>query len=245
MANDDELIKPRQSAVLDRNEQLLNNLALIARVIQRQANPPNEDRNKSFWNVFREPVVMAALITVSIGGLAVAYFQWRAGVREKQLAAYTEYLGQEQGLIKRAYGLIGACTSEGDNLTGLMQSDSDERARGQATVEYRNQRLEIIKRFNTTKRQWHSEKGEIGLLMSYYHPGEGQVMANWNNVEKAVTEYLKCKQGWFNDYNNGKIPPSLSIEQIMTKCEPKYDDLMARLGDLSSSLEKSRRYAWT
>jgi hypothetical protein len=217
----------------------------------------NDD--KSFRKAFKEPAVLAALVTVLIGSIAATIItgliQWRAQVREfeqgwlkargdQALVSYREYLDQEQALIRRAYSLIGACTSEADNLTGLLRPEWNEH-NAKRDVELENQKDEIIKRFNATKRQWHSEKGEIGLLMSYYHPGERQVMANWNNVEKAVTDYLKCKQSWHDDYINGSVPQGLAVEQVMAKCNQEYTDLIAGLGNLSSSLESSRRYAWT
>src|SRR5713101_7590797 len=87
MVNDEEPIEPPlQSAVSEKDEQLLNHLALIARVIQQQANPPSQNHDKSLWKAFQEPAVLAALVTVLIGGIAATLItgiiQWQAGIRE-------------------------------------------------------------------------------------------------------------------------------------------------------------------
>jgi hypothetical protein len=131
----------------EKDERLLNYLALIAQIIQRQVDPPEPQREKRFRDVFREPSVVATLITVLIGGIAATgitgIIQWRAGVREfnqsrmskerefeqawlksrgdQALLSYKEYLDQEQGLIRRTYGLIGTTISASDRLKGLTK----------------------------------------------------------------------------------------------------------------------------
>lgn len=68
----------------ERDEELLRHFALMANALQQQAKPPDSD--KGFRDALREPMVVATLITVLIGGIAATLItgiiQWRAGARE-------------------------------------------------------------------------------------------------------------------------------------------------------------------
>src|SRR5690349_10299963 len=129
MADTNDAASPTDSVLSDRDERLLNYLALVAQVLQRQVNPPQPSTERTLRATFREPSVVATLITVLIGGIAATLItgiiQWRAGVREfdqawlksrgdQALVSYKEYLDQEQALMRRTYGSIGACISASD-----------------------------------------------------------------------------------------------------------------------------------
>src|SRR5690349_6878541 len=97
---------PTQNSVLsERDERMLNYLALVAQILQRQINPPEPKR--TFRATLREPSVVATLITVLIGSIAATLItgmiQRQAGIREfeqtwlrsrgdQALVSYKEYL---------------------------------------------------------------------------------------------------------------------------------------------------------
>lgn len=256
--------------VSEADERLLSYVALIAHVIQQRVAPPAPPAPKtSFWAGFREPAVLAALVTVLIGGVAATLItgiiQWRSGVREfeqnraardrefeqawlksrgdQALVSYKEYLDQEQTLIRRAYSLIGTCTSASDRLAGLTRDIWRQEFSSHQRLANDQQMIGIRQNFNQARIKWQAESGEIGLLMGYYHPSQPNVMLSWSKVEKSVTGYLDCAQSWYDEHIDQKLAPK--DDEVRNACRPKEDELTSGLGELTTSLESARRYAWT
>lgn len=259
-----------QPEISKAEEQFLNHLALLSMVVQNRLETPKPpEPAKSLWSAFREPSVLAALVTVLIGGvvatLITGIIQWRAGVREYEqsramrdrefeqawlkargdqaLESYKEYLEQEQALIRRTYGLIGTCTSASDKLAGLTRGIWRQKFTGDGRVSVDKQITSIRENFNQTYTKWQAESSELGLLMGYYHPSQPRVMTSWLNVEKAVTGYLDCAQAWHDKHPASKAPPS--DQDVLTACKSAQETLMDHLTELTGSLEFARRYAWT
>jgi hypothetical protein len=246
------------SVLSERDERMLNYLALVAEILQRQVNPPESKKEKTFRATLREPSVVATLITVLIGGIAATLItgiiQWRAGVREfeqtwlksrgdQALISYKEYLDQEQALMRRTYSLIGGCISASDRLAGLTKSSWRQQFEGPELIAVRTQMRAIRENYNQTNAKWRSEGEELGLLMEYYHPGQPKLKDSWGNVQTAVTSYLDCAEKWYSRNPPTKPPPT--DEDIRGACKPNYDALVKNLNDLTSNLESARRYAWT
>jgi len=248
---------PTQNSVLsERDERMLNYLALVAQVLQRQINPP--EPKKTFRATLREPSVVATLITVLIGGIAATLItgiiQWQAGIREfeqtwlksrgdQALVSYKEYLDQEQALMRRTYSMIGACISASDRLAGLTKASWRQRFVGPELVAVRTQMRVIRDNYNQTNAKWHSEGEELGLLIDYYHPGQPKLKASWKTVQLAVTDYLGCAENYY--YKHPPTEPPPKDEDIIQACRPKYDSLITNLDELTNNLESARRYAWT
>jgi|SRR5882724_1093062 len=266
MANDDNAARTLSAD----EKQLVDYAALIAAVVQRQVTPPPaQDPKKAWWSAFLEPAVLAALITVLIGGIAATLItgiiQWRAGAREFQqsqlardrefeqawlksrgdqaLVSYKEYLDQEQALIRRAYSLIGTCTSSSDRLVGLTGGIWRQQFVGANRLAVDNQAREIRESYNQSFIKWKNEGEELGLLMGYYHPSQPNVGVSWRKVRGAVTDYLECAEKWYKAHPPTQKPPT--DEELATACKVNYDDLLVQLNDLTASLESARRYAWT
>lgn len=258
MADTDDAPSSAESVLSDRDERLLNYLALVAQVLQRQVNPPQTRNEKTFRSAFREPTVIATLITVLIGGIAATLItgiiQWRAGIREfeqawlksrgdQALVSYKEYLDQEQALMRRTYSLIGGCISASDRLVGLTKSTWRQRFVGPEFIAVRTQMRDIRQNYNQTNAKWHSEGEELGLLMDYYHPDQPKLRESWKNVQQSVTNYLDCGEKWHSEHPPTK--PAPSDGEVEGACKSQYNFLMKDLNDLTSSLHSARRYAWT
>jgi ribosomal protein L32E len=250
------------------DERVIKYLSLIAQTIQDRANKPfRPEKPKTLGVALKDPAVLAALVTVLIGGIAATcitgIIQWRAQQREFQqsqmarerdfeqawlrsrgdqaLISYKEYLDQERQLITRAYGSIGACIAASDRLVGLTGDEWRQHFADRALVS--KQREEIRNSYNQTDAKWQSEAQEIGLLMSYYHPNEPKIAASWANVEQAVTDYLDSAHSWSKDHPANK--PAPTNNDVRNACKAQYQTLVTQLDDLTKSLESARRYAWT
>ena len=258
MAEPKDLASSEDSVLSERDERLLNYLALVAEVLQRQVNPPEPKKEKTFAAAFREPSVVATLITVLIGGIAATLItgiiQWRSGVREfeqawlksrgdQALISYKEYLDQEQALVRRTYNLIGTAISASDRLVSLTQSSWRQQFDGPQFLVVRTQMRAIRQDYNQTNAKWRSEGEELGLLMDYYHPSQPKLKSSWKSVQRSVTKYLDCGQAWYTKYS----PPATAPrdEDVNEACKAEYESVMTALDDLTNNLESARRYAWT
>jgi hypothetical protein len=238
----------------------------MTQVLREQVQKPSEPP-KTFWNAFQQPTVLAALITVLIGGIAATVItgiiQWRAEVREFQqsqvtrerefeqawlksrgdqaLVSYKEYLDQENEIIRRTYSSIGACISASDRLIGLTLATWRKPRVNSATVE--KQMEEIRSNFNQVRAKWQTEGLEIGLLMGYYHPGQSGVANSWSNVQKSVDAYLQCARTWYDKNPRSQKAPEDS--QVRAACKAEYEILVGELNRMTTNLESARRYAWT
>lgn len=239
------------------DEQITNYLAILAAFVQ-QLNLSQPKERKTFREALKEPAVVAALVTVLIGGIAATaitgLIQWRAGVREfdqawlksrgdQALLSYKDYLDQEQELMRRTYALVGTCISASDRLVGLTKSTWRRQFVGPELQAIQAQMKDIRANYNEVNAKWNREKEELGLLMGYYHPGKPQVLISWSSVKENVTAYQQCAQSWYETHPATK--PTPSDEEVSIACKAKYETLLNSLGGLTDSLESTRRYAWT
>jgi hypothetical protein len=249
---------PPSTARSVKDESILHYLGLVGDFLKQRSTPVEAKEPKTFGEALREPTVVAALVTVLIGGIAAtlitALIQWQAGVREfdqawlksrgdQALVSYKEYLDQEHDLMRRTYALIGTCISASDRLAGLTKPSWRQRFMGSELQAVQQQMKDIRTNYNQTSAKWISEGEELGLLMGYYHPGQPQVLSSWKAVKEAVTTYQQCAQNWYETHPATKPPPT--DEEVSAACKPKYESLLKSLNDLTESLESGRRYAWT
>lgn len=258
MTDDKPVDAPAISSRSDKDQQILHYLALVANFLQQQSNPEKPKETKTFVDALRDPTVVAALITVLVGGIAATLItgiiQWRGGVREfnqtwlnsrgdQALISYKEYLDQEKDLMRRTYALIGTCVSASDRLVSLTNSSWRQRFVGSELQAVRKQMRDIRTNYNEVDAKWKSEGEELGLLMGYYHPNQPQVLTSWKSVKEAVTLHQECARKWHKDHPATK--PAPKDEEVNAACKPQYDALQKSLNDFTNSLESARRYAWT
>lgn len=240
----------------ENNEQILNFLAILATLLKPDA--PQSTERKTFGAALREPTVVAALVTVLIGGIAAtaitAVIQWQAGNREfsqawlkargdQALVSYKDYLDREQELMRRTYALIGTCISASDELANLTKSTWRQRFVGPEMEAVQKQMKDIQTNYNLMSAKWKSEVEELGLLIGYYHPNQPQVLSSWKGVKEAVTAYQQCAESWYETHPLTR--PAPTDEDVKAACKPQYETLLNSLDGLTNSLESGRRYAWT
>jgi len=257
MADPQDVPPSADSVLSEKDERLLNYLALVAQILERQVNPPQPKKENTLGAAFREPTVVATIITVLIGGVAATLItgiiQWRSGVREfeqawlrsrgdQALISYKEYLDQEQALMSRTYKMIGAAISASERLVGLTRSNWRQQFDEPELIVVRTQMRAIRQNYNETNAKWRSEGEELGLLMDYYHPGQPKLKSSWKNVQQSVTKYLDCGQAWYTKYSPPLAPPT--DEEANRACKAEYDSLITALDELTNNLESARRYAW-
>lgn len=241
-----------ESKLSEQDRQALNYLTLAASVLAR---PVDSDRSPKspWWKSFLQPGVLAAFVTVVIGGIMGNFIAAtiQAGAKEREfqqawmkargdqaLLAYKEYTDQEQEIVKRAYELIGGCISASDDLISL----TDKSFAPGSHVGVEAQRTAMRKNFNAYDVQWSRDSLKLQLLMSYYHSQMGQqnITDAWGKVQEAVTDYMGCASEWNDDHDG----PPVSDSELENACKDKKDGFNSQIVLLTQSLEKSRRYAW-
>jgi hypothetical protein len=203
---------------------------------------------KPLWQRLIESSGGTALITVLLGGIVGQCInlsiqkglkerefqqQWMKARGDQALASYNQYLSQENELVQKSYEIIGNCIATSDDLITLT---TPHFAPG-SHEDIEAQRTEIRIRYNAVDSQWRTEREKLGLLMSYYHHTQPEVVKAWADVQESVTNYMKCAEDWYRSHEQ-------SAGDISHACEKEKKVLKARLVILTNSLEASRRYAW-
>jgi hypothetical protein len=184
----------------------------------------------------------AALVTVVLGGIVgtIITSQWQDQLRKRELslAAYADYVKQEQEITKRAYELIGAGIAASDDLLTLTEAAFDlNRYDGDERKKVASQRESIRENFNTEDKKWRAERETLGLLMGYYHHGQTEVISSWQHAQDSVTGYFDCAR---NAYLNQPTDPP-APERL---CELERKEYRNRLAALNQSFERARVHAW-
>jgi hypothetical protein len=238
-----------KSDLSEQDQRALNYLALAVTVLRPQVEP-GEPPKSPWWKSFLQPSVLAALITVLVGGIMGNYIAAtiQAGAKEREfqqswmkargdqaLLAYKEYNDQEQETVKRAYELIGGCIAASDDLIALAHPSL---APG-SHVGIEGQRTAIRKNYNQYSEQWRKDNLKLQLLMSYYHP-QRDINDAWNEVQSSVTEYMDCSDAWHMSHEDNSADP----KEIENACKDKKEIFNVKVAQFTQSLEKGRRYVW-
>jgi hypothetical protein len=242
-------------------------VSLIAEALQLRAAP--EAKPKPPWQRFLESTGGAALITVLLGGMLgqciTAQVQkgqqdrqnqqaiesrerefeqaWVKARGDQALLAYQGYLKEEQETVKSAYDLIGSCISAADDLMATTRKDFNpkqyEHDRKQQEIVYEDID-EIRTNYIAVDKKWRAERVKLGLLMGYYHKGQGDVAEAWRATQEALTHYVDFAAGF------AQHPPreDLSEEDVRNASRREREALQAALTSLSNSLDQNRQYGW-
>lgn len=171
----------------------------------------DDSEPKPSWQVFLESTGGAALITVLVGGLIAGVVgQWitneyQKGMKEREtsVAAYKEFLGQGKETVTQAYSLIGSVTSASDDLINLSarQLDQLETYANPVTRKFIvEQRNAVLSKYNSAVSSWREEREKLGLLTSYYHDAQPDVMNLWRTMQDSVTAYMSCAEVSYLEY---------------------------------------------
>lgn len=185
------------------NEQrrLLDHERFQAEVLRLRGGQGGATQGKPRWQRFLESTGGAALITVLVGGLFGKWisdaFEKSRAENERSYLAHKEYLEQRLATINPALELIGNSVAAGEDLITLTRPDFDPNQflgpEREATLANRR---EIRAAYNQADSVWRREKGRIGYLLAYYHPGVPGVTSAWGDLERAVTGFLDCARDW-------------------------------------------------
>lgn len=245
-----------------KDDLLIQYAAIVAALLEQQVRQSQDStpKKRSLGQSLLEPSVLAALLTVVIGGLFGAWithiFQEKAKTRESQqiqlnrerefellwlksrgdqaLIAYQQYLDSERGVVQRAYSLIGEVVSASDRVVGMARP-----AFRRTTSE--KQMSDIRTSYNETKAKWRSQNQELILLMSYYHPKQKSILETWKLVQDSVSAYMENARELDDKYRMRSDAPT---EQENKAREEKYNSLLSNLDKLTQLLEETRLYAW-
>lgn len=236
-------------------QRLLHHEAFVSEVLHLRGDQERERESKPKWLRFLESSGGAALVTVALGGLVgqwITYsvqqrikdkeFQqaWLQARGNQALVAYKEYLDQQQGIVRRAYELIGSCISTSEDLIVLTQPEFDlSKYSGDEQKEVAAQRATLRGRFNETDARWRSERESLGLLMSFYHPGKTDVATAWRAAQDEATAYMDCARSWYVSHQAGQ--PS---ENHAPPCNDEKKRVHEALAKVTTSVEGARKYAW-
>ena len=182
----------------------------------------------------------AALVTVVLGGIVgtIITSQWQERIKQRELslAAYAEYAKQEQEIANRTYELIGGGIAASDDLLTLTEPAFDlTRYSGEEQKRVAGQRQNIREAFNAQDRKWRAERETLGLLLGYYHHGQPEVIAAWQQAEDSVTHYFDCARNAYLD------PPTDPGNSAL--CSTERKNFRQRLAELTQSFEKARGHA--
>jgi hypothetical protein len=225
-------------------KRLLRLESLVAECIKRREGS-REKQGVSRWERFIESTGGAALITVLLGSIAGGYitarYQEGAKRRELELAAYNEYVKQEEAIVRKAYERIGSCISASEDLIALTRPEFQlSRFAGDDRVRVADQRGRLRERFNTADAEWRSERESLGLLMSYYHHGRPEVVEAWRAAQDAMTQYMSCARSWFVQHSAS----AAADDSVKGACAAEKELLRSRLDQLTRSFDASRVHAW-
>jgi hypothetical protein len=238
-----------KSGLSEQDERLLSYMTLVVAALKPQVGP-SETTKGPWWKSFLQPSVLAALVTVLIGGIMGNFIAAtiQAGAKEREfqqswmkargdqaLLAYKEYTDQEQETVKRAYELIGGCISASDDLIGL----TDPTLAPGSHVGIEAERTSVRKNYNEYSAQWSKNNLKLQLLMSYYHP-QRDINDAWKGVQISVTDYMDCSGEWYVSHE-GQSPERKDIENA---CKDKKDIFNVKVAEFTQGLEKGRRYVW-
>jgi len=257
---DDRTSKAEKSAVSDKDERLLYYLAVIAGAVSgliqhQETTQSGRDGKKTFLRAFKEPIVLAALITGVAATVITGVIKWKESDREfnqgqiksvadQELIRYTKFLEQEQVLIGRVYTLVGTSTAVGDEVIGLT------REKWRTAQPNYTRMTEVVNNYNTLRTKWISEALELEQLMGYYHPNRSdpsqpsEVVFAWRQIPDAMQNYFICIDLWFEENRVDKQHPKSyrppNDQQTNDACKNEHKRLMINLNTLTSKLSSAQ-----
>jgi uncharacterized membrane-anchored protein YhcB (DUF1043 family) len=225
-------------------ERFFRHEAFIAKVLeQRNKDAAKEDLNPSFLRLL-ESNGMVALITVVLGSIlapiVISSIQNNSARNDQALTEYKQYLERQQETVKGTYELVAKMINASQGLIDVTSpAYSLELAAEEDKATLKEQRVELVKKFNSTLETWKTEEEKLGLLMSYYYYGQQSVLPAWRNTQKAVNDFVQCAQKRYHDYREDP-----EVVDKPEECQPKREGVRSSLDTLAGSIETSRQYIW-
>lgn len=239
-------------------ERLLHIIDFAAEVrkhIQTDQKPPE----KAKWLNFLESAGGTALISVLLGGLLGQMiscsiqksqkereFQqsWMQARGNQALVAYSEYVKQEQEFVKNTFDQVGQSIAASQDLIDIttQKFDPNKFPKGVERTRVINQKAASRHAFNDANFKWRSSRDRTRLLMAFYHHGQPQVLAAWNQADSSVADLMGCAQDEYIKYLTSGV---LVTEEVAQKnCETQEKSLQKAVDHLSGALQSASAEAW-
>jgi len=216
--------------------------------------PDKEEKQKPAWQRFLESTGGTALITVVIGGIlgqwVVSSINEGMKKRDNNLAYVRAFndrmadaarsdLTQEQEIIKRAYDLIGRAINDAQDLISITGEEFDPKLySGKERADIQKQRDDIRAEYINLDKQWRNESISLGLLMSFYHEGDKEVLKAWRIARGDVDKYKDCAEDKLRKYEqSGNFFASDETDKL---CATERDKITEDLDNFTVTLEKAR-----
>lgn len=235
----------------EKQELLYQHEEFIAKINKIRGGGESLKRATHWWLHILETSGGAALLTVLIGGLCGAglnfLIQRDLKNRESQqsllklqfeqkLISYKNLEDQRQEFLKHLYEQVGRSTTAAYDLISLTGSDVVPSSDTDYQKELRQQRNEIIQRYNSSDHEWRAEQESLELLISYYHDNSSEVKDAWRSAQEAINTYMKCAERTWEKYNETKI-----TNDINGICQAERKSFKDRLGDFTIVVGNARR----
>jgi hypothetical protein len=230
-------------------------IASVVEALNSRARPPDDkEKSKPAWQRFLETAGGAALVTVLLGGVLgqCVTSKINEGIKEREnhqadAKAYNDrvsdaaksYLEQEQQVVKRTYELVGKCISDSEDIMGLTVEEFDPSLyEGKDRKDIQKLRDDVREEYNASDKQWRSEGVSLGLLMSYYHNGNMNVMTSWREVKDSLDAYKDCAEGQLRRHEQEEI--FFKEEEVKSACSAERQKVRESLDNLTVILESAR-----
>jgi hypothetical protein len=228
----------------EEEERFFRHEAFVAKVVSLRK-PSGIEHAKPVWLQALESSAVAALITVVLGGifgqLIITTYQDNSKKNDQALAEYRQYLERQQSIVQQAYDLIGDCTFDSQTLISLTQPKFDlKNVKENQREDVAKQKRELLNKHNAIIEKWEKEKNKMGLLISYYHYGQPDVLKAWRGAQESVDGLLDCAIGNYHDF----IEDPDATKGKGDICKDKMSGVETNLGALAATIDKSRQYTW-
>ena len=242
-------------SLTDKEDQLLQHIADVVKVLKLHSNSSeSENDSKPAWLKFLESTGGVALITVVLGGMLgqcvtsninaglkerEAQQAENKGYNERTINAAKSYLEQEQEIVKRAYELVGKCVSDSDDIVDITGEEFNPQLyQRQARKDMQKLRNDIREEYNSSDKQWRSDGVSLGLLMSYYHNGNKEVLDSWRNIQDSLNDYKACAEDRLRRHGHEQV--YFKTEDVENACSKEKQKVRDALDSLTGKLENSR-----
>src|SRR5882724_3381633 len=222
-------------------KELLQHEAFMAKVVGLRKAADENDISPSFLRLM-ESTGVTAIITIVLGSIlapiVITSIQNDRARNDQALAEYKQYLERQQDTVRNAYDLVGKILFASQGLVNITKPEFGvERSADPQTL--KKQKTEMVEKFNATYESWQVEEEKLGLLMSYYHYGQPNVLPAWRQTQRSVNEFIQCARDRYHAYQSDP-----EVVDQPDKCQPKKDAVRSVIDVLAANIDSSRQYAW-
>lgn len=229
-----------EPAWTEEEERIFRHEALVAKVIELR-DAGNQAPKPSFVRLLESNTV-AAIVTILLGSLltpiVISSIQHARARDDQALTEYKQYLQRQQEVVTSTYDLVGRVVAATQDLISLTLPHFDSKSTD-APQKLAEQTAQIKTVYNTSTKEWEVEEEKVGLLISYYHYGQPDVLPAWRETQESVNHFIKCAEERYQRYWDDPEEKSKP-----DPCQGDRAVIRESLNKLSATIESSRRQVW-